>query len=83
MMSAPAPYPTVQLSAPAPDDHQITSRTPSICVDYLSHNWTDEDVWSSWKAMTKVSMVGKVTPFITLADFRNSVRPLTASSEKK
>lgn len=53
MMSAPAPYPTVQSSAPAPDDHQITSRTPSICVDYLSHNWTDEDVWSSWKAMTK------------------------------
>ncbi|UZJ56648.1 hypothetical protein CBS101457_005968 [Exobasidium rhododendri] len=53
MMSAPAPYPTVQLSAPTPDDHQITSRTPSICVDYLSHNWTDEDVWSSWKAMTK------------------------------
>ncbi|PWN38239.1 uncharacterized protein FA14DRAFT_24379 [Meira miltonrushii] len=53
MMSAPAPYPTVQSSAPAIDDHEITTRTPSICVDYLSHNWTDEDVWSSWKAMTK------------------------------
>lgn len=53
-MSAPAPYPVVQSSAPAPDDHEITTRTPSICVDYLSHNWTDEDVWSSWKAMTKV-----------------------------
>ncbi|GAC97865.1 regulation of carbohydrate metabolism-related protein [Pseudozyma hubeiensis SY62] len=26
---------------------------PTVCVDYLSHQWTDEDVWSSWKAMTK------------------------------
>jgi hypothetical protein len=43
----------VQSSAPAIDDHEIITRTPSICVDYLSHNWTDEDVWSSWKAMTK------------------------------
>ncbi|CEH13661.1 Protein of unknown function DUF1752, fungi [Ceraceosorus bombacis] len=53
MMSAPAPYPAVASHAPAPDDHEISKKTPSICVDYLSHNWTDEDVWSSWKAMTK------------------------------
>ncbi|PWN50796.1 hypothetical protein IE53DRAFT_315092 [Violaceomyces palustris] len=53
MMSAPQPYPTVGNNTPAPDDHQIESKMPSICVDYLSHQWTDEDVWSSWKAMTK------------------------------
>lgn len=53
MMSAPAPYPSVASNLPAPDDAQIESRMPSICVDYLSHNWTDEDVWSSWKVMTK------------------------------
>ncbi|CAD6907061.1 unnamed protein product [Tilletia controversa] len=56
MLSAPAPYPTVSSSIPAPDDAQIvpSHRMPSICVDYLSHNWArDEDVWNSWKAMTK------------------------------
>ncbi|KAN0063712.1 protein phosphatase regulator [Thecaphora frezii] len=53
MMSTPQPYPTVANNAPAPDDAQIESKMPSICVDYLSHDWTDEDVWSSWKAMTK------------------------------
>lgn len=53
MMSAPQPYPTVGINAPAPDDAQIEKKMPSICVDYLSHNWTQEDVWQSWKAMTK------------------------------
>ncbi|CDW99306.1 hypothetical protein [Sporisorium scitamineum] len=53
MLSTPQPYPTVANNAPAPDDAQIESRMPTVCVDYLSHQWTDEDVWSSWKAMTK------------------------------
>lgn len=53
MMSAPQPYPTVGINAPAPDDAQIEKKMPSICVDYLSHNWAQEDVWQSWKAMTK------------------------------
>lgn len=53
MMSAPAPYPTVGANVPAPDDAQIEKKMPSICVDYLSHNWAQEDVWQSWKAMTK------------------------------
>lgn len=38
---------------PMPDDSGITTRLPSICVDYLSHEWGEEDVWTSWKAMTK------------------------------
>lgn len=53
MLSAPDPYPTVSNHNPAPDDAQIESKTPEICVDYLSHEWKDEDVWNSWKAMTK------------------------------
>lgn len=53
MLSTPQPYPTVANNVPAPDDAQIESRMPTVCVDYLSHQWTDEDVWSSWKAMTK------------------------------
>ncbi|KAK4056040.1 protein phosphatase regulator [Microbotryomycetes sp. JL221] len=35
------------------DDSGITTRLPSICVDYLSHDWQEDDVWASWKAMTK------------------------------
>lgn len=38
---------------PMPDDSGITTRLPSICVDYLSHDWAEDDVWTSWKAMTK------------------------------
>ncbi|WFC96721.1 protein phosphatase regulator [Malassezia brasiliensis] len=53
MLSAPDPYPAVSTQNPAPDDAQIESKTPEICVDYLSHDWKDEDVWNSWKAMTK------------------------------
>lgn len=63
MLSAPQPYPSVSAATPAPDDAQIEKKMPSICVDYLSHNWAQEDVWQSWKAMTKrkneVSKQGK------------------------
>lgn len=53
MLSAPEPYPSVSTQKPAPDDAEIDSHGARICVDYLSHEWKDEDVWSSWKAMTK------------------------------
>lgn len=53
MLSAPSPFPAVSATTPAPDDAQIEKKMPSICVDYLSHNWAQEDVWQSWKAMTK------------------------------
>jgi len=36
-----------------PDDSNVQTRLPSICVDYLSHDWEEDDVWTSWKAMTK------------------------------
>ncbi|GAA99265.1 hypothetical protein E5Q_05959 [Mixia osmundae IAM 14324] len=38
---------------PLNDDSEIQTRLPSICVDYLSHQWDETDVWASWKAMTK------------------------------
>ncbi|CAD6921214.1 unnamed protein product [Tilletia controversa] len=55
MMSAPSPYPIItDTTSPLPDDAQINSVLPSICVDYLSHHWDkDEQIWASWKAMTK------------------------------
>lgn len=36
-----------------PDDADVQTRLPSICVDYLSHQWAEEDVWASWRSMTK------------------------------
>ena len=36
----------------APDDSNVTT-LPTGQVDYLSHQWREEDVWNSWKNMTK------------------------------
>lgn len=50
--------PIVQTSLPsdsgaAPSVEDIQDRLPSICVDYLSHDWSEEDVWASWRNMTR------------------------------
>lgn len=37
-----------ELSDHAEDDTAIVSR-PSRQVDYLSHEWREEDIWSSWR----------------------------------
>ncbi|KAH8921642.1 hypothetical protein BT69DRAFT_311896 [Atractiella rhizophila] len=42
-----------QKDGPVPDDTQVASRLPRICVDYLSHDFEEDDVWTSWKAMTR------------------------------
>ncbi|KAG8854456.1 hypothetical protein FRB96_007518 [Tulasnella sp. 330] len=38
---------------PLPDDSDVQTRIPQICVDYLSHEWLEEDVWKSWRNMTR------------------------------
>jgi hypothetical protein len=53
---------------PLPDAEDVQTRLPSICVDYLSHDWTEDDIWTSWKAMTKHK-----------ADLANGVRLENAS----
>ena len=35
------------------DDGDLQSALPRICVDYLSHQWAEEDVWRSWRSMTR------------------------------
>ena len=51
--------PAPALASPAgavphnPDDADVQTRLPSICVDYLSHDWAEEDVWASWRSMTR------------------------------
>lgn len=37
----------------APIDDAGVETPPEVCVDYLSHNWAVEDVWRSWRAVTK------------------------------
>lgn len=39
-------------NATTPDDSNVTT-LPTGQVDYLSHQWREEDVWSSWKSMTR------------------------------
>jgi hypothetical protein len=36
----------------AEDDTAVSSR-PSRQVDYLSHEWKEEDIWSSWRYVAK------------------------------
>ncbi|KAB5590821.1 Regulation of carbohydrate metabolism-like protein [Ceratobasidium theobromae] len=38
---------------PPADDAHVVSNLPQICVDYLSHDWQEEDVWKSWRNMTR------------------------------
>lgn len=40
-------------SSAAPSVEDLQDRLPSICVDYLSHDWSEEDVWASWRNMTR------------------------------
>lgn len=35
-----------------PDDNALTTM-PRGQVDYLSHDWQEEDVWRSWRNMTR------------------------------
>jgi hypothetical protein len=42
------PLPTPELFFKAEDDTAL-KHEPSRHVDYLSHNWREEDIWSSWK----------------------------------
>jgi hypothetical protein len=39
---------TPECSEHAEDDTAVTTR-PSRQVDYLSHEWREEDIWSSWR----------------------------------
>jgi hypothetical protein len=36
-----------------PDDSALTTSQPRGQVDYLSHDWEEEDVWHSWRNMTR------------------------------
>lgn len=42
----------VSVNAGMPDDASLQP-LPRGQVDYLSHNWNEEDVWRSWRNMTK------------------------------
>ena len=43
---------SVAANTNAADDSDVTT-IPTSQVDYLSYQWREEDVWSSWKNMTR------------------------------
>ena len=51
-----ANYPPVLLVSVTPNsttDDSSVSTLPRGQVDYLSHDWEEEDVWRSWRNMTR------------------------------
>lgn len=50
---APFLSPSHGLGNATPDDSEVTTNLPKVQVDYLSHEWSEEDVWTSWRATTK------------------------------
>ena len=42
----------ISLTNAIPDDSSLTT-APRAQVDYLSHEWQEEDVWRSWRNMTR------------------------------
>ncbi|KAG8835550.1 hypothetical protein FRC17_002470, partial [Serendipita sp. 399] len=47
------PLPVKPVAGSLADDGDLASELPRICVDYLSHQWVEEDVWRSWRSMTR------------------------------
>jgi len=50
------------------EDDSAVRKLPSRHVDYLSHNWKEEDIWSSWKLIVSKRK-----------DYKNSARLENAS----
>ncbi|KAL4887894.1 hypothetical protein BDV59DRAFT_189718 [Aspergillus ambiguus] len=46
--NVPDPPPRMNYQTPAADDSSIEEE-PSRHVDYLSHEWAEEDIWASWR----------------------------------
>ena len=42
----------VSVTSAIPDDSSLSTQ-PRGQVDYLSHEWREEDVWRSWRNMTR------------------------------
>jgi Fungal protein of unknown function (DUF1752) len=43
------PLPTPEINFVLAEDDTAIKQAPSRHVDYLSHDWKEEDIWSSWK----------------------------------
>ena len=51
-------------------DDTAVSREPTRHVDYLSHNWREEDIWSSWKHVVSRRNVYSNSPRLENASWR-------------
>ena len=62
-------HPIVPERSIAGDDTAV-SREPTRHVDYLSHNWREEDIWSSWKHIVSRRNVYSNSPRLENASWR-------------
>ena len=46
---APLAYTNTSYPSAVAEDDTAVKREPTAHVDYLSHNWKEEDIWSSWR----------------------------------
>ena len=62
-------HPNIPENSTAGDDTAV-SREPTRHVDYLSHNWKEEDIWSSWKHVVSRRKVYSNSPRLENASWR-------------
>lgn len=52
-------------------DDSVLRREPTRHVDYLSHNWKEEDIWSSWKHVVAKRRAYSNSPRLENASWRS------------
>jgi len=69
-----SPKPHVPKAPPTAGDDLCISREPTRHVDYLSHNWKEEDIWSSWRHIVARRKVYSNSPRLENASWRTWVK---------
>ena len=63
-------FPEAFEAQPAAGDDTAISREPTRHVDYLSHNWKEEDIWSSWRHIVAKRKAYSNSPRLENASWR-------------
>ena len=65
------PRPNTSDPMPVAGDDTAIRSEPSRHVDYLSHDWKEEDIWSSWRHIVTKRKVYKNSPRLENASWRS------------
>lgn len=63
-------YPGSSQAQPTAGDDTAIESEPTRHVDYLSHNWKEEDIWSSWRHIVAKRKVYANSPRLENASWR-------------